>query len=94
MCSFLFGAEHTQINLLPFWYRMPVKSGLTMKDTVMFKMCCVQHSFTAISLHGCCGHDLGVDRVHNTWPKFSKMKYFVTFLVFNSLFIVSFLIWS
>ena len=21
--------------------------------------------------HGCYGHDLGVDRAHNTWPKYS-----------------------
>ena len=44
--------------------------------------------------HGSCGHNLSVDRVHNTRPflfNLFNVGYYFTLLVFNSLFIFSFL---
>ena len=47
---------------------MPMPSLPKRKDEV-FR---TAHSWI---IHGKCGHNLGVDRVHNTWPKLSLIKF-------------------
>ena len=43
----------------------------------------------AKSYHGKCGHNLGVDRVHNTWPKLSLMIKCISLPCLSSIYCLS-----